>query len=64
MTIIEDYKPEHGSYEDKLGRAIGYLLSNNIWRGKAECRHVYTNSEGKRVVPSMAVYRSDSKLMV
>lgn len=55
-------KPE--THEDKLGHAIAYMLERSIWRGKAGCTHVYTNSDGKRIPPSMAVYRSDSKFMV
>ena len=54
-----DYKPEHGSYEDKLGRAIGYLIARNIWRGRASCEHVYRTSDGKRVWPDKCQHRKD-----
>ena len=54
---MKDYKPAPNSYEDKLGRAIGYLLERGIWRGKADCRHRYVNSHGKVVVPSLSIYR-------
>lgn len=52
-----DYKPEHGSYEDKLGRAIGYLLEHKIYRGRANCLHIYRNSEGKRTTPSFQPFK-------
>ena len=47
MVIMRDYKPEHGSYEDKLGRAIGYLKEKGIWRGSSTCNHRYKNSDGR-----------------
>ena len=54
---MKDYKPEHGSYEDKLGRAVGYLIERGIWRGRADCQHRYRNSHGKLVVPRLSIYR-------
>ena len=55
--MIKDFKPVHNSYEDKLGRAIGYLISEGIWRGRSNCGHIYTNSEGKRTTPPFQPFK-------
>lgn len=47
------------STEEKLGRAIGYLMARGICRGKPDCNHVYRNADGKRVTPILRYSRDD-----
>lgn len=49
--------------EDKLGAAVAYLSERGIWRGRANCNHQYTNSEGKVIRTSMAAYTSNDRVM-
>ena len=54
---MKDYAPKAwlagkpAPMENKLGRAIGYLIKRGIWRGRADCKHVYRDSEGRRRTP-------------
>lgn len=57
---MKDYKPEHGSADDKLSRAKGYLIERGIYRGISDCSHKYTTADGKRVSPELYIERNNS----
>ncbi len=50
--MMKDYKLEHGSTQQKLEQAIGYLKEKGIWRGSSACQHRYRNADGRLVLPT------------
>lgn len=43
---MKDYKAT-STMQAKRERAIGLLKALGIWRGQADCKHVYRNSQGE-----------------
>ena len=53
---MKDHKVEHGSLQDKLDRAKGYLNERGINRNSVACQHRYKNSDGKIVYPTRKLF--------
>ena len=54
----------HADYlHDELNKAIAYLDERGINRGRANCAHQYTNTEGKVIRTSLAAYTSNGRGM-